>query len=159
MTSWLCFRVPGEPRGQGRPRFARIGDGVRAYKDRATAIAENVVLLAYVRARHEEWSEPWPHGVRLCVGATFLLPKSRPKWQRECADRVLKVSRPDADNVAKTVLDALNKVAWVDDAQVVDLRASKGYGPRAGLAVGIERLSAVTRASVAMGGEALEEEP
>ena len=33
--------------------------------------------------------------------------------------------KPDADNVAKSVLDALNGVAWLDDAQVTHLSVRK----------------------------------
>lgn len=35
------------------------------------------------------------------------------------------VQRPDVDNLAKTLLDALNGVAYNDDAQIVDLRVQK----------------------------------
>ena len=35
------------------------------------------------------------------------------------------MKKPDLDNVAKIVLDALNKVAWVDDTQVVSLKVRR----------------------------------
>jgi Holliday junction resolvase RusA-like endonuclease len=35
--------------------------------------------------------------------------------------------KPDADNIAKIILDALNEVAWDDDAQVVQLSVCKRY--------------------------------
>ena len=35
---------------------------------------------------------------------------------------------PDLDNMIKFVLDALNKVWWVDDSQVIAIHASKRYG-------------------------------
>jgi hypothetical protein len=35
----------------------------------------------------------------------------------------------DVDNLAKSVLDALNGIAWDDDSQVVDLRVIKAFGP------------------------------
>jgi Holliday junction resolvase RusA-like endonuclease len=34
---------------------------------------------------------------------------------------------PDTDNIAKSVLDALNKVAYKDDSCVVDLIVEKWY--------------------------------
>jgi len=37
------------------------------------------------------------------------------------------IGRPDIDNLVKLVLDALNKIAWDDDAQVVDIAARKLY--------------------------------
>jgi Holliday junction resolvase RusA-like endonuclease len=37
-------------------------------------------------------------------------------------------SRPDLDNLIKTVLDALNGIAYTDDKQIVRLGATKAYG-------------------------------
>jgi crossover junction endodeoxyribonuclease RusA len=37
-------------------------------------------------------------------------------------------TKPDADKLARAVLDSLTGVCWRDDAQVVDLRARKVYG-------------------------------
>jgi len=36
--------------------------------------------------------------------------------------------KPDLDNVVKLVGDALNGVAYLDDAQIVEVKAEKGYG-------------------------------
>ena len=46
---------------------------------------------------------------------------------------ILPTKKPDADNIAKAILDALNGLAFYDDAQVVYLQVSKRYSnePRA----------------------------
>ncbi len=49
------------------------------------------------------------------VRAYFAMPASWPKWKRELGERE-HTSKPDSDNVSKLVLDALNHVAWRDDA-------------------------------------------
>lgn len=36
-----------------------------------------------------------------------------------------KITRPDVDNLAKPILDALNGVAWKDDSRVCELRLRK----------------------------------
>ena len=36
--------------------------------------------------------------------------------------------KPDADNIAKVVCDALNGLAYKDDAQVIDLTVHKRFG-------------------------------
>ena len=41
------------------------------------------------------------------------------------------IPRPDVDNAAKAVLDALNGVAWEDDSQVERLGVEKSYGQEA----------------------------
>lgn len=45
--------------------------------------------------------------------------------------------RPDIDNVAKLVMDALNTYAWHDDAQVCALFTQKEYGPCDELRIGV----------------------
>ena len=37
------------------------------------------------------------------------------------------MKKPDADNVAKIVLDSLNKIAYEDDKQVVELTVIKRW--------------------------------
>ncbi len=39
--------------------------------------------------------------------------------------------KPDNDNIAKSVLDALNGLAYVDDKQIVELKVNKYYGAEA----------------------------
>jgi len=36
--------------------------------------------------------------------------------------------KPDIDNMAKLVLDAMNKIFFIDDSQVVELNITKQYG-------------------------------
>ena len=46
--------------------------------------------------------------------------------------------KPDVDNIAKAVLDALNGVIWVDDKQVVELTVKKYYGTSNEIQIEIE---------------------
>jgi Holliday junction resolvase RusA-like endonuclease len=39
--------------------------------------------------------------------------------------RQWKTTRPDADNLAKAVFDALNGILWADDSQIVNSTVSK----------------------------------
>lgn len=51
-------------------------------------------------------------------------------------------SKPDADNLAKTSLDAITRLGWwADDSQVARLVVSKRWGDEAGVHVVIERLA------------------
>lgn len=47
--------------------------------------------------------------------------------------RVLPIGKPDLDNIAKLVLDALNGILWRDDSQVVSLTIIKQYGAEPGM--------------------------
>ena len=41
--------------------------------------------------------------------------------------KTLHTQRPDIDNLLKSILDGLNKVAFVDDCQVVELKSKKVF--------------------------------
>ena len=58
--------------------------------------------------------------------------------------RIRHTKKPDADNLAKAVLDSLNGLIWVDDAQVCELSVSKWIAAgdeRAGVTVRIYELA------------------
>ena len=42
-------------------------------------------------------------------------------------DEIKPLTKPDVDNIAKLVLDALNGVAFVDDKQIIELSVKKRY--------------------------------
>jgi Holliday junction resolvase RusA-like endonuclease len=121
---FVTFSVPFV-HGKARPRFARMGRGVRAYTNRATAEAEDRMRIAYegacLRKFGRVMTAPGHVPVTVSVSTRRALPKSRPKR----IIREIDAFKPDIDNVLKSVLDALNGVAWVDDAQVVNVHAFK----------------------------------
>lgn len=49
---------------------------------------------------------------------------ARPKSKKAGTPHIVK---PDIDNLAKSVLDGINKIAYGDDAQVMDLQLVKEY--------------------------------
>jgi Holliday junction resolvase RusA-like endonuclease len=121
MTDTRRFTIPGKPCSKGRPRFARMGNFVRAYTPKSTASYENLVKLSYIGACRQP---AYPAGVplRLSVVAYFEIPKSWSKKRK--AETVWHTSKPDGDNIAKT-MDALNGIAWHDDSQVAVLHVEK----------------------------------
>lgn len=128
----ICFEVPGEPQAWARagvrviaPRggkpFASFYDTKEqlAYK-RAIAMLAKSVLRS---------KPPLDCAVVLRVTALRSVPKSWPKRDRDAAlsGVIRPTSVPDADNYTKVVKDALNKIAWNDDAQVVTELSAKFY--------------------------------
>lgn len=57
------------------------------------------------------------------------IPKSwsKKKTQQALNGEILPISRPDVDNYAKPILDAMNGVIYEDDSCIVDLRITKIY--------------------------------
>lgn len=113
----VSFDVFGKVRGKGRPRFTRSG---RPYTPKATRDYERDIREAFENATGRP-PEPFSGPIAVCIMTYRQLPKSTPKSVYSEPD----THKPDIDNVAKIVLDALNGVAWEDDAQVTSLTVVK----------------------------------
>lgn len=133
--------IPGKPVGKGRPRFRRIGKGVMAYTPETTIEYEKRIRMLYL----EEYGKENFEGKTVSVEITafFSPPKSTPKKQRMNMLRgcIFPSKKPDADNIAKIVLDALNGVAYEDDSQVINLSVQKRYSEEARVFVHIEEFA------------------
>lgn len=109
--------------GKDRPRFTGQG---RTYTTKKTRDAEKAIREAFVAAEIDaHGSCPEPDDPResysVYIETHRVLPKSRPKKTLLELDTY----KPDADNIAKLVCDALNGVAYVDDSQVTDCNVTK----------------------------------
>ena len=107
------FIVPGAPRGKQRPKVTRNG----AYTPEETKRYEEKVLACYLNEYPR--MKPIRNGVNVHITAFFEIPKSYGKARRE---RILNglerpTKKPDADNIAKIILDALNGKVILDNKQ------------------------------------------
>lgn len=136
MNEVIRITVPGQPQGKGRARVCLRGGYARAYTPDSTAAYENLIKLAY----GNRGISVVP--VELAVTAYYRIPKSFSKRKRtEALSGVVRPqTKPDIDNVVKVVCDALNKVAYNDDTQVVKIVAEKYYGETPGLVVEIKEV-------------------
>lgn len=132
------FEVP-EVRGQGRPRFSKFSG---AYKDRKDIEYERLIRECFYRACEDEIKNvfnakvdiPSKRPIVIEITAVFKIPKNLPKYVKEeikeCDYYYVPQTKPDLDNIAKAVLDALNGIAYDDDKQVVELACEKGYSSK-----------------------------
>ena len=122
------FEVLGVPVGKGRPRFSTQGGFVRAITPEKTANYETLVRLSY-QQKYAGCMFDKDIPLRAIIRAFFPIPKSASKKKREQMRdlRILHTKKPDADNIIKAVLDALNGVAYYDDSQVAEVMISKAY--------------------------------
>lgn len=112
-----CFTVYGKVRGQSRPRFTTRGKFTRAYKPKKDVDYESLVAKCY----REAGGTLHTGAVEVHITAYRALPQSRPLKVTHEPDTF----KPDVDNICKIFLDALNGVAYKDDAQVVYITAKK----------------------------------
>lgn len=134
-----CFLIPGKPKGKDRPRFNTTTKAVHTTS--ATREYEQTVRWSYMSAIHV--GERFHSGpCRVEIDAVFSIPKSWAHWRRSKAlsGEILPECKPDCDNIAKAVLDALNGIAYKDDSSVTELNIKKRYGEQAHVAVRIESI-------------------
>lgn len=125
----VSFIVLGDPVAKGRPRFARKGKYVQSYTPDKTANYETLVRLEYERQCDGfRFAENVP--LAMHIKAYLPIPKSASqKKQKQMAEGLLKpLKRPDSTNICKSVEDSLNKIAYPDDAQIVETHIYRLFG-------------------------------
>ncbi len=140
VTMWarsVGFSVPGKPQGKGRPRFAVRGGHARAYTPEKTRDYEARAAVAARLAMSGE--VPIGGAVEVELFVWLPVPSRFNKAQRAAAlaGDIRPTCKPDADNVAKAVLDGVQGVAFEDDAQVSDLIVRRRFSAVPGVDVKI----------------------
>jgi Holliday junction resolvase RusA-like endonuclease len=136
------FVIPGDPMGQQRHRFKRMGKFVKTY-DPPESKAYKAKVIKVARAA----------GVRQMIGPVRLdINAYLPRPKRLCRKRdplgaiPVESATPDWDNIGKIVSDALSKgLAYKDDSQVWHGVVRKWYHaigdmPRVEVSISAERV-------------------
>lgn len=131
----IHFQVEGDPKGKGRPRFSRVGSFTKVYTDKQTLGYE--AKITYFAKQAIGSTEPLKTAVSVYLYVRLPIPQSYPKKRRDAClnGSELPCKKPDIDNIAKTYLDAMNGVIFVDDTQVIDLHVKKVYAEKTGVDV------------------------
>jgi Holliday junction resolvase RusA-like endonuclease len=120
----MRFVIFGEPQGKARPRFSTRSGVPRTYTSQKTVDYEEKVREAFEETGHPGYHDKEP--VLVHIDAYFKIPKSTSKIKRQLMlEKTSPVKKPDADNIAKIICDALNGYAYDDDSQVAFLAVSK----------------------------------
>lgn len=123
----INFIVNDKPFGKQRPRFARKGRYISTYTPRETVEYENKVRKTYQKTVGDIQLEG---PIEVNITGVFPIPESASKKQKiEMMNGTMQhTKKPDCDNIGKSILDALNGVAFKDDAQICMLSIRKKYG-------------------------------
>lgn len=115
----ITLTVPGEPVPKGRPRMTKTG---AVYTPAKTHNAENHIRALYYRKYKSEQADP---GRPLHLDVVFYI--QIPKSRHDIEEGSLCTKHIDTDNLLKLVSDALNRMAYEDDSQVVRMTAEKRW--------------------------------
>ena len=119
----LSFVVEGRPQPKQRARKGRGGHWYTPEPTKRYVRAVRSIGTLTMAAHVQKHKVPWPLHARYRVKVIVALDKGQ---------------RADVDNVAKSVLDALNGALWFDDRQVDSLtteRCALAKGPWTGVHV------------------------
>lgn len=122
--------------GKQRPRF---GNG-RTYTPKKTVDYEKAVKKAFSEIYDGQQLDG---AIRMYVKAFFSIPKSTSKKNRQLMidGDIRPTKKPDIDNIWKIVADALNEIAYHDDAYVVSATCDKFYSEEPRIEITIDGLS------------------
>lgn len=136
----MKLEILGKPMGKQRPRLGKFG----TYTPQKTVNYET--LIKYSFAQKYPNFKPYESELKAKITAVFEVPKSYSKKKRESLLAIPGIEnsgagythKPDCDNIAKIVLDALNGLAYKDDSQITALLVFKEYGEQAKVIVEVE---------------------
>lgn len=115
MTDTVTQTLKWRPRAKQRPRTTTVNGRSVTYTPKETRDTE--------RDLREQWTADafeGPINVHLILADEYVTVDIQ-----VCPPPMSKKLKGDVDNYAKTVLDALNNVAWIDDKQIVELKVVK----------------------------------
>jgi Holliday junction resolvase RusA-like endonuclease len=114
-VTWTCW-VPGEPKAMQTGTVGRFGTRLIPIR-RHTEWGSRVALTA------NQTRPPALFAGALTVVLEFH--RTRPRSARKTITQP--ITRPDLENCAKGLLDALQGIVYRDDAQIVELLARKRF--------------------------------
>lgn len=123
-TRSIQFTVPAVPVAQPRPRATVLNGHARVYGAKKSHPVHDFKATCRLAAQ-EAYSGPVLDGA-LQVHVMLVMPRPSSKvWKTRPMPREPHTKKPDAENVAKAVLDALTGTCWRDDSQVFWLVVTK----------------------------------
>lgn len=130
------FEVPGKITGKGRPRVNT--QTAIAYTPAKTKEYEEMVKQYFVLKYRR--INPLEGRIKIEIKVYMGISQNTSKKQKEemLKNTISPTKKPDIDNIAKVILDALNKLAFKDDNQITKLEIEKLYAEEEKVYVKIE---------------------
>lgn len=132
------FEIHEKAIGKERPRYNSKTH--RMYTPTRTSSFEEEVQWAFKQKYNIE-TELSTKAFKAKITAVFAPSESLSKKKKEkLLYQINYTKKPDADNIAKAILDALNGLTYKDDSQVTALLVLKDYGVENKIIVELEEI-------------------
>ena len=132
MEQKITFVIPGPAKSKDRPRINR--NTGRVYTPGATHKYEKLVKESY--GDNPCFEDQF---ISVKILFKFSVPKSYSKKKRsEALEGIVRPTKADIDNYIKSVLDGLNKVAFLDDRYIYNITAEKIFAEESEVIVEIK---------------------
>lgn len=136
MNNYFEFEILGKPQGKERPRLSRYG----TYTPTKTKNYEELVRWSFKNKYKNVIPTEKPLKVKIIAEFEPSKSMSQKKRREVLQKQTWYTQKSDIDNITKIILDALNKIIYIDDKQVVVLQAKKIYGNQNRVYVKIEEI-------------------
>jgi Holliday junction resolvase RusA-like endonuclease len=122
----IYFCYDGEPKAAPRPRTTTVGKFTKWYDPGSK---DKQKIRKYIKGILDENWDPIDYETHLKIKTYKPILKSFNKTEIFLAEAgILRPDKkPDVDNYAKTVMDAINGLVWTDDAKITHLEIDKFY--------------------------------
>lgn len=122
----ITLVIPAVPVAQPRPRASSFGGRVRVHEVVSIKSADGsrkphpiAAFKATCRMAAQQAYSKEPLDGPLSVRLVFVMPRpTAMQWKTRPMPRLPHAKKPDVDNLAKSVFDALTGLLWLDDAQI-----------------------------------------
>lgn len=127
---FLDFTVYAKAVGKARPRVTTRFGYAHAYTPAKTREFENLVGWSARRAMCQRPPVASGRAVFVQITVSLVPPLSWSRKRRSDVFGAFCPKKPDVDNGAKAILDAMNGIVYEDDAQVAGLVVQKFYAEK-----------------------------
>lgn len=137
----IKFEIPGKVKAKQSLKFANVGGFMKKYTPTDVKEYANWVRLCFIN-KYPTWDINEFAGKQLKAEINVYenIPKSfsKKKYKQALAGEIRPIVKPDCDNIAKNINDALNGIVYPDDKQIVCLTVNKYYSNQEFVKVVIE---------------------
>ena len=133
--------VPGVAVAKQSAKFTQVGGYIKSYQKKHVVDYANYVKTLFIKEYPNHNIVDFKGKMlSIWIKEYRLIPKSKSKkFHKQAIEGLLRpITKPDTDNIAKNIKDALNKLAYPDDSQIVCEHIEKFYSDNPRVEIKIE---------------------